>query len=81
MKGRDDLGKEKLQSVGQNLGDNFINNVVQTNRPELMSCVATTQLRDQGNEGVILAFWQAVVCEEISYVDQDVIPNMFQYLL
>jgi hypothetical protein len=46
LKRGNNLWEEKLQSVCQNLENNFIGNVTKANRPELMSCVGAIKLRN-----------------------------------
>jgi hypothetical protein len=50
---RYDLGEHCLQSVGQNFGDDFVNNVAQDDRPKVVHCLITRLFWNRSNVSVI----------------------------
>ena len=59
------LGSMDFQSVGQNLSDDFVDNVTQTDRSKVMDSMGTRLFRDQSNVNVVLFLQQNVVQEKV----------------
>ena len=81
LKGRDDLVHVDFQSVSQYLGDDFIDNITEAYRSELVSCVRSIKFWNQCNEGVVLNPLQNVVFEEQPDALQNIISNNIPILL
>ena len=71
MHRRDDFGKHGFQSIGQNICDDFVDNVVQTDRSIVMDSMGARLFRDQSNVSVILFLQQDVIHEEIPNAAKD----------
>ena len=62
---RDNFMEKRFQSIGQKLGDDFVNYSAKAYRSELMSKMKATDLWNESKESVILLSRQMVKFEEI----------------
>jgi hypothetical protein len=78
---RNDFGEHGLQFVGQNLGDDLVNNVTQAYGSKMMNCMRTKLFRNQSNMCMILLLQQKVIQEKIPDAAKSIIFNNRPILL